>query len=229
MPHLNFNYQRIERTYQGLLAKVARLFAWIYFTQKYFRKTNVFFQSTETSNVLPASTVLFVNHQAQEDSFLLRIFLKQPLRFVMKGRQFKSFRGPLISRIFSWLFSAGGAIPIPNLRDEKVRYFEHIDTLLRQGETIVVYAQGGRRDKNESIRCDPRILRYLECTDHVAFAGIAGTQMPAERTLGRRTLSLYIHGTLDLRQNGIRNLVTAEKITEVMTLARTTAQHLLSQ
>jgi|GEM_PF-5041546 len=226
MSRKTFDYSQIDNSFHSFFAHIARLFAWIYFKFWYFLMVKVALgNNTDLEHVfaMPGSTVVFVNHQAQEDHFLLRMHLGFPMRFMMNERQFRRFN----NRDLSWLLTAGGAIPVPkkdSLQSHK-RMFSYVRKLMVKKEIIVVYAQAGRFNSDTEITCPKAILRYLEHADNMVIAGIAGTQMPKDIKFGRRKLAIHVHKFKKLL--GERDAISIEYIQTQLTFARSCAQELL--
>jgi 1-acyl-sn-glycerol-3-phosphate acyltransferase len=80
--------------------------------------------------------VLAPNHFSQMDHFFCGLYLRRKIRFMAKSQIF----GP---PVLTYVFKHGGVFPVRRgLHDEKA--FETAFELLRQGEMLLMYAEGGR-------------------------------------------------------------------------------------
>jgi len=80
--------------------------------------------------------VLAPNHFSQMDHFFAGVYLRRKIRFMAKSQLF----GP---PIVTYIYKHGGVFPIRRgHHDEEA--FETVHELLRQGEMLLVYAEGGR-------------------------------------------------------------------------------------
>ena len=80
--------------------------------------------------------VLAPNHFSQMDHFFAGVYLRRKIRFMGKSQLF----GP---PVLTAIFKHGGVFPIRRgHHDEEA--FETVHELLRQGEMLLVYAEGGR-------------------------------------------------------------------------------------
>jgi 1-acyl-sn-glycerol-3-phosphate acyltransferase len=80
--------------------------------------------------------VLAPNHFSQMDHFFAGVYLRRKIRFMAKSQLF----GP---PILTYIYKHGGVFPIRRgHHDEEA--FETVHDLLRQGEMLLVYAEGGR-------------------------------------------------------------------------------------
>jgi 1-acyl-sn-glycerol-3-phosphate acyltransferase len=80
--------------------------------------------------------VLAPNHFSQMDHFFAGVYLRRKIRFMAKSQLF----GP---PVLTYVYKHGGVFPIRRgHHDEEA--FETVHELLRQGEMLLVYAEGGR-------------------------------------------------------------------------------------
>jgi 1-acyl-sn-glycerol-3-phosphate acyltransferase len=80
--------------------------------------------------------VLAPNHFSQMDHFFAGVYLRRKIRFMAKSQLF----GP---PVLTYIYKHGGVFPIRRgHHDEEA--FETVHDLLRQGEMLLVYAEGGR-------------------------------------------------------------------------------------
>lgn len=80
--------------------------------------------------------VLAPNHFSQMDHFFVGVYLRRKIRFMAKSQLF----GP---PVLTYIYKHGGVFPIRRgHHDEEA--FETVHELLRQGEMLLVYAEGGR-------------------------------------------------------------------------------------
>jgi len=80
--------------------------------------------------------VLAPNHFSQMDHFFVGVYLRRKIRFMAKSQLF----GP---PVLTYVYKHGGVFPVRRgHHDEEA--FEPAYELLRQGEMLLVYAEGGR-------------------------------------------------------------------------------------
>lgn len=80
--------------------------------------------------------VLAPNHFSQMDHFFVGVYLRRKIRFMAKSQLF----GP---PVLTYIYKHGGVFPVRRgHHDEEA--FETVHELLRQGEMLLVYAEGGR-------------------------------------------------------------------------------------
>jgi 1-acyl-sn-glycerol-3-phosphate acyltransferase len=85
--------------------------------------------------------VLAPNHFSQMDHFFTGLYLRRKIRFMAKSQLF----GP---PVLTYVYKHGGVFPVRRgHRDEEA--FETAFQLLRQGEMLLVYAEGGRSRSGE--------------------------------------------------------------------------------
>jgi 1-acyl-sn-glycerol-3-phosphate acyltransferase len=90
------------------------------------------------SEHVPASgaVILAPNHFSQWDHFFAAVYLRRKICFMAKSQLFSN---PIIT----WILSHGGAFPIRRgHRDEEA--FKTAGTILERGDTMLIYAEGGR-------------------------------------------------------------------------------------
>jgi 1-acyl-sn-glycerol-3-phosphate acyltransferase len=87
------------------------------------------------------AAVLAPNHFSQADHFFVGVYLWRKVRFMAKSQLF----GP---PVLTYILRVGGVFPVRRgHRDEKA--FETAYELIRQGELLLVYAEGGRSRSHE--------------------------------------------------------------------------------
>jgi 1-acyl-sn-glycerol-3-phosphate acyltransferase len=97
------------------------------------------------------AAVLAPNHFSQADHFFVGLYLRRKVRFMAKSQLF----GP---PVLTYIFKVGGVFPVRRgHRDEKA--FETAYELIRQGELLLVYAEGGRSRSRELGSAKPGIGR----------------------------------------------------------------------
>jgi 1-acyl-sn-glycerol-3-phosphate acyltransferase len=97
------------------------------------------------------AAVLAPNHFSQADHFFVGVYLWRKVRFMAKSQLF----GP---PVLTGILRIGGVFPVRRgHRDEKA--FETAFELVRQGELLLVYAEGGRSRSGELGTAKPGIGR----------------------------------------------------------------------
>ena len=97
------------------------------------------------------AAVLAPNHFSQADHFFVGVYLWRKVRFMAKSQLF----GP---PVLTGILKIGGVFPVRRgHRDEKA--FETADELIRQGELLLVYAEGGRQRSGRLGTAKPGIGR----------------------------------------------------------------------
>jgi 1-acyl-sn-glycerol-3-phosphate acyltransferase len=97
------------------------------------------------------AAVLAPNHFSQADHFFVGVYLWRKVRFMAKSQLF----GP---PVLTYILKVGGVFPVRRgHRDEKA--FETAYELIRQGELLLVYAEGGRSRSGELGTAKPGIGR----------------------------------------------------------------------
>jgi 1-acyl-sn-glycerol-3-phosphate acyltransferase len=82
------------------------------------------------------AVILAPNHFSQWDHFFAAVYLRRKICFMAKSQLFTN---PIIT----WILSHGGAFPIRRgHRDEEA--FATASTILERGDTMLIYAEGGR-------------------------------------------------------------------------------------
>jgi 1-acyl-sn-glycerol-3-phosphate acyltransferase len=95
--------------------------------------------------------VLAPNHLSQMDHFFIGVYLRRKIRFMAKSQLF----GP---PVLTYIYRHGGVFPVRRgHKDEEA--FETAYELLRQGEMLLVYAEGGRSRSGELGEPKPGIGR----------------------------------------------------------------------
>jgi 1-acyl-sn-glycerol-3-phosphate acyltransferase len=85
--------------------------------------------------------LLAPNHFSQMDHFFVGLYLRRKIRFMAKSQMF----GP---PLLTYIYSHGGVFPVRRgHHDEEA--FETAYEILRQGEMLLVYAEGGRSRSGE--------------------------------------------------------------------------------
>ncbi len=97
------------------------------------------------------AAVLAPNHFSQVDHFFVGVYLLRKVRFMAKSQLF----GP---PVLTYILKVGGVFPVRRgHRDEKA--FETAYELIRQGELLLVYAEGGRSRTRQLGSAKPGIGR----------------------------------------------------------------------
>ncbi|MBS1883005.1 MAG: 1-acyl-sn-glycerol-3-phosphate acyltransferase [Actinobacteria bacterium] len=97
------------------------------------------------------AAVLAPNHFSQADHFFVGVYLRRKVRFMAKSQLF----GP---PGLTYILKVAGVFPVRRgHRDEKA--FETAYELIRQGELLLVYAEGGRSRSGELGTAKPGIGR----------------------------------------------------------------------
>jgi 1-acyl-sn-glycerol-3-phosphate acyltransferase len=95
--------------------------------------------------------VLAPNHFSQMDHFFVGVYLRRKIRFMAKSQMF----GP---PVLTYVYKHGGVFPVRRgQHDEEAIATAH--ELLRQGEMLLVYAEGGRSRSQELGQPKPGIGR----------------------------------------------------------------------
>lgn len=121
-------------------------------------------------NVPKSGPVLLApNHFSQMDHFFIGLFLRRKIRFMAKSQLF----GP---PVLTYIFSHGGVFPVRRgHQDEEA--FKTAFTILKKGEMLLVYAEGGRSRTGELGEVKPGIGRIaLESGVPVVPIAIHGSE-----------------------------------------------------
>ena len=114
---------------------------------------------TEGAEHIPAegAALLVCNHVSFVDSLVIMSASPRPVRFVMDHR---IFRTPLLS----YIFRHSGAIPIASAKDDPVlmeKAFADVSAVLRSGELVAIFPEGGLTPDGELQTFRPGISRIL--------------------------------------------------------------------
>jgi 1-acyl-sn-glycerol-3-phosphate acyltransferase len=97
--------------------------------------------------------VLAPNHFSQMDHFFVGVYLRRKIRFMAKSQMF----GP---PVLTYVYKHGGVFPVRRgQHDEEAIATAH--EILRQGEMLLVYAEGGRSRSQQLGRPKPGIGRIV--------------------------------------------------------------------
>jgi 1-acyl-sn-glycerol-3-phosphate acyltransferase len=124
-----------------------------------------------TENV-PASwpVILAPNHFSNLDHFFTGVYLRRKIRFMAKSQLF----GP--SRILTYIFRIGGAFPIRRGHGDN-EAFTTSHAILDRGDTLLIYAEGGRSRTGKLGKPRPGVGRLaLESGAPVVPVAIHGSQ-----------------------------------------------------
>ena len=127
-----------------------------------------------TENV-PASgpVILAPNHFSNLDHFFAGIYLRRKLRFMAKSQLFGR------SRILTYIFRVGGAFPVRRGHSD-IEAFKTSHAILDRGDTMLIYAEGGRSRTGKLGKPRPGVGRLALET-------------------GVPVVPVAIHGSLDVR------------------------------
>ncbi|MFL5834892.1 MAG: lysophospholipid acyltransferase family protein [Solirubrobacterales bacterium] len=119
--------------------------------------------------------VLAPNHFSQMDHFFAGVYLRRKIRFMAKSQLF----GP---PVLTYIYKHGGVFPVRRgHHDEEA--FETVHELLRQGEMLLVYAEGGRSRSQQLGEPKPGIGRIaLESGVPIVPVAIHGSERARQWT-----------------------------------------------
>lgn len=112
--------------------------------------------------------ILAPNHFSQMDHFFTGLYLRRQVRFMAKSQLF----GP---PVLTYIFKHGGVFPVRRgHRDEEA--FRTANTILEQGEMLLIYAEGGRSRSGKLGEVKPGLGRIaLESGASVVPVAIYGS------------------------------------------------------
>ncbi|HSI82096.1 MAG TPA: lysophospholipid acyltransferase family protein [Solirubrobacterales bacterium] len=91
-----------------------------------------------TENVPASGPVIFApNHFSNLDHFFAGVFLRRKVRFMAKSQLFGR------SRVLTYIFRVGGAFPVRRGHGDN-EAFKTSHAILARGDTMLIYAEGGR-------------------------------------------------------------------------------------
>lgn len=91
-----------------------------------------------TENVPASGPVIFApNHFSNLDHFFAGVYLRRKVRFMAKSQLFGR------SRILTYIFRVGGAFPVRRGHSDN-EAFKTSHAILDRGDTMLIYAEGGR-------------------------------------------------------------------------------------
>jgi 1-acyl-sn-glycerol-3-phosphate acyltransferase len=113
--------------------------------------------------------ILAPNHFSQMDHFFVGLYLRRKVRFMAKSQMF----GP---PVLTYIYKHGGVFPVRRgHHDEEA--IKTADTILEQGEMLLVYAEGGRSRSGKLKEVKPGIGRIaLESGAPVVPVAIQGSE-----------------------------------------------------
>jgi 1-acyl-sn-glycerol-3-phosphate acyltransferase len=113
--------------------------------------------------------ILAPNHFSQMDHFFIGLYLRRKVRFMAKSQMF----GP---PVLTYVYKHGGVFPVRRgHHDEEA--IKTADTILCQGEMLLVYAEGGRSRSGKLKEVKPGIGRIaLESGAPVVPVAIHGSE-----------------------------------------------------
>ena len=113
--------------------------------------------------------ILAPNHFSQMDHFFIGLYLRRKVRFMAKSQMF----GP---PVLTYIYKHGGVFPVRRgHHDEEA--IKTADTILEQGEMLLVYAEGGRSRSGKLKEVKPGIGRIaLESGAPVVPVAIQGSE-----------------------------------------------------
>jgi 1-acyl-sn-glycerol-3-phosphate acyltransferase len=113
--------------------------------------------------------ILAPNHFSQMDHFFVGLYLRRKVRFMAKSQMF----GP---PVLTYIYKHGGVFPVRRgHHDEEA--IKTADTILEQGEMLLVYAEGGRSRSGKLKEVKPGIGRIaLESGAPVVPVAIHGSE-----------------------------------------------------
>ena len=114
--------------------------------------------------------ILAPNHFSQMDHFFVGVYLRRKIRFMAKSQMF----GP---PVLTYVYKHGGVFPVRRgHHDEEA--IETANEILRQGEMLLIYAEGGRSRSQEMGEPKPGIGRVaLESGAPVVPVAIHGSAL----------------------------------------------------
>jgi 1-acyl-sn-glycerol-3-phosphate acyltransferase len=189
------------------------LWRWFFYGLKPFHRLLVYgyFQITiegkEFLGEKPA--ILAPTHLSRWDPLLVALLSPDPLWFVATQSEFKGLQG--------WVMKRLGTIPIHRDRT-KASSFHRMEALLRQGETLVIFPEGGiRREGLGELKPGlGRLVMRMQRKYHCSIPVLPVTISYKPRVCFRAQVTLKVLPSLIQNNNG-SDKKAAESLTQALT------------